>query len=221
MTKIKGVIFDMDGLIFDSEMLYYEGTQIIADEMKIPYDKDLYLEFLGRSDEVVWAGYHELYDEKFGAAYVQEFIQRAYDKTIEMFEAGEAKLKPGIHELLGYLDDQKIQRVIASSNKRRVIEILLAKAGLTSEFSQIVSAEDVTHAKPSPEIFELARTRLALEKEQVVVLEDSQNGILAAEAAGIPVIMIPDLLPPDETLQRKTVAVLKSLAEVPLFLDNF
>ncbi|KAF1303914.1 HAD family hydrolase [Enterococcus sp. JM9B] len=221
MNRLAGVIFDMDGLIFDTEMIYYEATQIVADELKIPYDKALYLRFLGVSDEEVWEGYHRLFDETFGTEYVQQFIEQSYRKTLEMFEAGQASLKPGVRELLRALDDAGLPRVVASSNQREVIDRLLAVSNLSHEFMEIISFEDVVRAKPDPEIFEVAQQRLQLPKERLVILEDSQNGILAAYAAGIPVIMVPDLLLPDEELKQKTVAVLDSLVEVPSFLQRF
>ncbi|WP_122645444.1 HAD family hydrolase [Enterococcus mediterraneensis] len=221
MNKLAGVIFDMDGLIFDTEMIYYQATQVIADKMKIPYDKELYLKFLGVSDEEVWEGYHQLFDEKFGDEYVQAFIQNSYDEAIRLFEAGQANLKPGVRELLTILDESGLPRVVASSNQRKVIDRLLEVSDLTHEFSEIISFEDVKRAKPDPEIFEIAHQRLRSPKENLVILEDSQNGILAAHAAGIPVIMVPDLLPPDERLKQKTLAVAESLLEVPSFLQKF
>lgn len=218
--RIKGLIFDMDGLIFDSEMIYYEGTQLVADEMGFPYDKDFYLKFLGISDEEVWTAYHQTYDARFGWDQVEEFIQRAYQKTLELFASGHGVLKPGVWELLRYLDEKKMPRVIASSNQRPVIDALLQNAQLSEEFATIVSFEDVTKAKPDPEIFEIAQQRIGLPKAELLVLEDSQNGVLAANGAGIPVVMIPDLLEPDESLREKTFAVLRSLEEMPEFLDK-
>lgn len=218
--SIKGLIFDMDGLIFDSEMIYYEGTQIVADEMGIPYNKEFYLKFLGVSDEEVWAGYHQIFDEEFGADTVEDFIKRSYQKTLDLFAAGHGVLKPGVWELLRYMDEKQMPRVIASSNLRPVIDALLKNAELTEEFATIVSFEDVAKAKPDPEIFEIAQQKIGLAKEELLILEDSQNGVLAANGAGIPVVMIPDLLEPDESLRARTFAVLSSLEDMPDFLEK-
>ena len=132
-------------------------------------------------------------------------------------------------ELLTYLKANKIKWVIASSNQRAVIDELLEQAELTAYFSTVVSAEDVPKAKPDPAIFLAAQNLLGTKKEETLVLEDydvngiwnnydSQNGVLAAYRAEIPVIMVPDLLPPDADLKNKTVAVVSSLHEVPKFL---
>ena len=215
----KAVIFDMDGLLFDTEIVYYEASQMVADQMGFPYDKELYLKYLGVSDEEVWANYHQIF-ASFGKNNVQKFINDAYEETIRRFSLGAVQLKPGVIELLDFLEEHRIPKVVASSNQRHIIELLLEKNQLTNYFETIVSAENVKRAKPDPEIFLLAHDYLGTKKQETLVLEDSKNGILAAASAEIPVIMIPDLLAPSEDLQQKTLAVLSSLHEVPGYLKK-
>lgn len=215
----KAVIFDMDGLLFDTEIVYYEASQMVADQMGFPYDKELYLKYLGVSDEEVWANYHQIF-ASFGKNNVQKFINDAYEETIRRFSLGTVQLKPGVIELLDFLEEHRIPKVVASSNQRHIIELLLEKNQLTNYFETIVSAENVKRAKPDPEIFLLAHEYLGTKKQETLVLEDSKNGILAAASAEIPVIMIPDLLAPSEDLQQKTLAVLSSLHEVPGYLKK-
>lgn len=215
----KAVIFDMDGLLFDTEIVYYEASQMVADQMGFPYDKELYLKYLGVSDEEVWANYHQIF-ASFGKNNVQKFIKGAYEETIRRFSLGAVQLKPGVNELLDFLEEHRIPKVVASSNQRHIIELLLEKNQLTNYFETIVSAENVKRAKPDPEIFLLAHEYLGTKKQETLVLEDSKNGILAAASAEIPVIMIPDLLAPSEDLQQKTLAVLSSLHEVPGYLKK-
>lgn len=215
----KAVIFDMDGLLFDTEIVYYEASQMVDDQMGFPYDKELYLKYLGVSDEEVWANYHQIF-ASFGKNNVQKFINDAYEETIRRFSLGVVQLKPGVIELLDFLEEHRIPKVVASSNQRHIIELLLEKNQLTNYFETIVSAENVKRAKPDPEIFLLAHEYLGTKKQETLVLEDSKNGILAAASAEIPVIMIPDLLAPSEDLQQKTLAVLSSLHEVPGYLKK-
>lgn len=215
----KAVIFDMDGLLFDTEIVYYEASQMVADQMGFPYDKELYLKYLGVSDEEVWANYQQIF-ASFGKNNVQKFINDAYEETIRRFSLGAVQLKPGVIELLDFLEEHRIPKVVASSNQRHIIELLLEKNQLTNYFETIVSAENVKRAKPDPEIFLLAHEYLGTKKQETLVLEDSKNGILAAASAEIPVIMIPDLLAPSEDLQQKTLAVLSSLHEVPGYLKK-
>ncbi|MGL4696860.1 HAD family hydrolase [Enterococcus larvae] len=219
MKKFDGVIFDMDGLLFDTELIYYESSQKIADLMGFPYSKELYLKFLGVSDEEVQENYHIIFKE-YGKEKIEEFIQRSYADTIEAFESGKVPMKQGVRELLDYLEEQQIPKMVASSNVRPAIELLLKNADIFDRFEGIVSAEDVSRAKPDPEIFRKAVGFLKTEPEKTLILEDSSHGVTAAHAAGIPVIMVPDLLQPDEELRSKTLHVLESLIDVPAYLNN-
>ncbi len=178
--KYNAVIFDMDGLLFDTELVYYEATQVVADKMGFPYDKDLYLKFLGVSDEEVWANYHMIFSG-IGKTSVQRFIDNSYQETLERFSQGAVQVT-GVLELLSFLEEHQIPKVVASSNQRAVIELLLKKNNLFERFETIVSAENVQRAKPDPEIFLLANQKLGTAKKETLILEDSQNGILAASA---------------------------------------
>lgn len=214
---LKGVIFDMDGLIFDTEKLYYEETQKVADAMSFPYDLDLYLRFLGVSDAEMWEEYHVIYRD-FGADKVREFIERGHEAIKDRFIAGDVQLKPGVLTMLDYLDDLGVNRVVASSNTRPVIEHLLDQAGIAHRFNEIVSAENVVRAKPDPQIFIEAMNIMASEPQTTLVLEDSLNGIKAGHAAGIPVFLVPDLLPPTAEMKAKADRIFTSLAEIPAYL---
>lgn len=155
----------MDGLLFDTELIYYESTQKIADAMNFPYSKEVYLQFLGVSDEEVQENYHRIYQD-FGKEKVDEFIQRSYDDTYQVFESGKVPLKDGVLELLNFLDQQEIPRIVASSNVRPAIELLLDGAGIKERFSGIISANDVSRAKPDPEIFQ--KHSLILGQKQLI-----------------------------------------------------
>lgn len=219
MKKVKGIIFDMDGLLFDTESIYCEANLVVADKYDIPFTKDTYARFIGISDEEVWAELHKMYADH-GEETVQKFIDESWGMAHDRFKTGEVDLKPGVHELLAYLEEKEIPRVLASSNVRPVIEILLEHAGIRDKFSDIISAEDVKFAKPDPEIFVIAAERLGMSGEDCLVLEDSKNGILAAEGAGVPVVMVPDIVPPTAELREKTEAVFTSLHDVIEFLED-
>mgnify|MGYP001049069927 CR=1 FL=1 len=219
MKEIKGVIFDMDGLIFDTEAIYYQAQQQAADQYNIPFDKALYREYIGIADEEAWESLHQRFAEH-GKDTVQKFIDDSWGEAHRIFHSGEVDLKPGVRELLQFLEEQEIPRVVASSNVRPVIEILLEHAGIRDKFQAIVSAEDVKLAKPNPEIFNIARAHLGTSAEQTLVLEDAQHGVQAAIGAGIPVIMVPDMIQPAEELAQQTAAVLPSLHEVIDYIQN-
>ena len=123
MPTYQGIIFDLDGLLFDTERLYYQATQEVADVMGIPYDEATYHGYIGISDDESWSIYHDLYDTDFGQEKVDQFITHSFNRGIEMFENGEAHLKEGALELLTYLHKKRMSKVIASSNQRRIIDI--------------------------------------------------------------------------------------------------
>lgn len=218
MKKVKGIIFDMDGLLFDTESIYCEANLVVAEKYDLPFTKETYAKYIGISDEEVWADLHKIFADH-GEETVQKFIDESWGIAHDRFKTGEVDLKPGVHELLAYLEDKNIPRVLASSNVRPVIEILLEHAGIRDKFSDIISAEDVKFAKPDPEIFVIAADRLGIDPADGLVLEDSKNGILAAEGAGVPVVMVPDIVPPTADLKEKTEAVLSSLHEVINYLE--
>lgn len=218
MKKVKGIIFDMDGLLFDTESIYCDANLEVAEKYDLPFTKETYAKYIGISDEEVWEDLHKIFAD-YGKETVQKFIDESWGMAHDRFKTGEVDLKPGVHELLAYLEEQEIPRVLASSNVRPVIEILLEHAGIRDKFSDIISAEDVKFAKPDPEIFVIAADRLGLAAADCLVLEDSKNGILAAEGAGVPVVMVPDIVPPTANLQEKTEAVLPSLHDVIDFLE--
>lgn len=214
MQNKQGIIFDMDGLMFDTETLYYKATQEVADKMGFSYNFATYEKYIGVSDEEVWQAYHEMYDPLYGQQAVNEFINESFERVVELFEAGAADVKPGLKELLHYLEEKKIQCCVASSNQRKIIDILLEKNYLSEAFSHVVSFENVKKAKPDPEIFEKAAARFPFSKEELLILEDSNNGVLAADQAGIDVIMIPDLITPTPAIKEKTITILPTLNEV-------
>jgi haloacid dehalogenase superfamily, subfamily IA, variant 3 with third motif having DD or ED/haloacid dehalogenase superfamily, subfamily IA, variant 1 with third motif having Dx(3-4)D or Dx(3-4)E len=216
---IKGIIFDMDGLIFDTETIYYQASQEVADNLGLPYDEDYYDKYIGVSDSDLHEAYHKRYDKEFGSALVDEFISKSYQKVEELFIRGMVAKKPGLDQLLDYLNENNIKKALATSNSRFLVNLLLEKNNLVQDFQSVVSAEDVQFAKPNPEIFELALEKLGLKKDEVLILEDSKNGILAAQKAGIKALMIPDRIP-KEAVDYDLAGVLTSLEEVIDFLKK-
>jgi len=199
--------------------VYYESTQKTADSLGFTYSKELYLEFLGVSDEEVQDNYHRIF-KQHGKDKVNEFIERSYEETYQMMNTGQVPLKEGVLELLDYLDQQEIPRIVASSNVRPAIEMLLKQSKIDTRFLGIISSEDVKKAKPDPEIFIKATEFLGTTPKKTLVLEDSFHGISAANAAGNPVIMVPDLLEPTKEIQSKTLGIFESLTCIPSYLSK-
>ena len=210
---LKLVIFDMDGVVFYSEKVYFEANKRAADELGMKnYTLDYYKQFLGAgTDEMLRKMALDYGNEEL----IKEFYRLSVKNVLPIVDAGGLKLKSGFLELTDYLRENKIQAVLASSNYRKDIKYYLKKANITDRFSHIISADDVTKAKPAPDIFLKAWQKAdAPAKSQTLVIEDSKNGIKAANNAEIPVVMVPDILEPTEYEKTHTIAIKPGLMDV-------
>lgn len=215
MTQvIKAVIFDMDGLIFDSERLYAKANVKTAKTLGLDKDEAYFYQFVGIGAQDMAERMKKAFDDDL----VDEFFRLGEEDAHELLLHGEVPTQPGLHELLDYLDDAGIEKVIASSSEVHMIDVMTKNAGIRDRFSAIHGGDQVKQTKPAPDIFELAWSNLGVSKEETLVLEDSINGVLAAHAAGIPVIMVPDTVEPTDEVHDKALAVLDSLADVKHWL---
>ena len=205
---IDTVIFDMDGVIFDSEILVLSSWKEVAGRHGIQDVEKVCHECLGTNSAVS--------KQIFLRHYGQDFPYDEYKAEMaEVFfaHASDGKLakKQGVEELLKYLKDKGFKVGIASSTRER---------GLLEYFDQIVGGDMVKHSKPEPDIFLEACGRLESKPENCYVIEDSYNGIRAAHAAGMHPIMVPDLMEPTEEMKSLAEQILGSLCAVQEFLQE-
>ena len=209
--SVKLVIFDMDGVVIDSEKVYFRSNQLAAEELGIKvFTMEYYRQIVGAGTEHMIEKMTEDYGDR---DLVERFVRISMDKVYPVVEAGELELRPGFTELSAYLRESGIPFTLASSNYRKDILYYLDKVGVRDDFKRIVSADDVVEAKPAPDIFNTA-------KDEALIIEDSHNGILAANNAGIPVIMVPDVIPAGEFEREHTVAVLDDLVCVKNYIEK-
>lgn len=213
---IKAVIFDMDGLIFDSERLYAKANVKTAKTLGLDKDEAYFYQFVGIGAQDMAERMKEAFDDDL----VDEFFRLGEEDAHELLLHGEVPTQPGLYELLDYLDDAGIEKVIASSSEVYMIDVMTKNAGIRDRFSAIHGGNQVEQTKPAPDIFELAWSNLGVSKEETLVLEDSINGVLAAYAAGIPVIMVPDTVEPTDEVRDKALAVVNNLSEVANYLKQ-
>ena len=211
-TDIKGVLFDMDGVILDTEKLYTRFWVEAAQSLGYPmtYEMALGMRSLSRQ-----AGERQLkayLGEEVDYHEVRETRIRIMEAFIE--EHG-VELKPGIHELLQFLKEHGIKTSIATSSPLDRTKKYLAKVGLGDSFDALVSGHMVEHGKPEPDIYLYAASNLGLEPEECLVLEDSPNGILAAYRAGCVPVMVPDQDAPDGDSKEKVYGIIETLSNVP------
>lgn len=215
--KIQTVIFDLDGLLIDSEIISY---RLYQDLLK-PY---------GYGFPV--ADYAQNYSGKTARKNMDAVIRRfslpiSMEQGLEFVFAQEkvylaqgVPLKPGAEDLLHYLKQHGYQTALATSSIRGRALDILSGHGVDVLFDHAVFGPEVVHGKPSPDIFLKACEKAGTAPEDCLVLEDSEAGILAASAAHIPVICIPDMNKPSVSAASLTAAVLPSLHEVIPYLEN-
>lgn len=215
--QIKGILFDMDGLILDTEKLYCRFWQEAARILGYPMTME---QALGMRSLNRHAGEMKL-KSYFGEGISYTEVR---EKRIELMDAFVEKegvtTKPGIWELLAFLQEKQIRTAIATSSPIKRTKKYLSSVHLENEFDAIVSGYMVEHGKPEPDIYVYAAGQLGLEPANCIVLEDSPAGILAAYRAGCMPVMIPDLDEPDEETQKLLFAQAESLVQFREVLEK-
>jgi HAD superfamily hydrolase (TIGR01509 family) len=216
--KISAVIFDMDGLMFDTERISQRTWVRAAADYGYTYPEYVYQSVIGRARPDVERITMQAFGEDFPFEAVYTTKQRYMQETLER---DGIPLKPGLITLLDWLNDHLIAMAVASSSPRAVVLRNLRIAGLELErFATIVGGDEVLHGKPAPDIFLEVAYHLNMIPQDCLVLEDSNAGIKAAHAAGMQAVMIPDLRP--ATVETCTLAyrVVDSLTQVQFLLDE-
>lgn len=216
MEQVKLVIFDMDGLLFDTERTYYQAFQRAAMKLGSNLPFDTYLKVVGVTDEKGKEILGEIYGKDSPILQAFDLYQIEFAKILE--EDG-LVIKPGATRLLDTLDERGIKKCIASSSAPEVIERNIRLSGLHGRFDFYISGSEVKHGKPSPDIFLEALRRADESAENAMVLEDSFHGLLAAVNANIRCIIIPDLIQPNEEMRQKAYRIYKDLGEVADFIQ--
>ena len=213
--KYKAVLFDMDGVIFDTERLYLECCGPAAEKFGFDGIEDACLQCVGLTDEATHQMLYEIYGQD---APLEDFFEEAVRVFMARYEAEGLRVKTGVREILTWLHENKIPTALASSTEIDIVKEELAGAGLDTFFDVIVGGDMAERSKPAPDIFLKAAELLGCDPSDCIVIEDSYNGIRAAAAAGTKPIMVPDLLPPTDEMRTLAVVVRTSLLDV---LDDF
>lgn len=191
------IIFDMDGLMFDTEKIAYQAWFNTSKKVNFEFDLDVFKQFIGRSEADILKRIVSFYNVSFDEAMAWRKLMRA-DKLSQIAELKEVPVKRGLYELLSYLKATSIKLALASSSPRHVIDHYLALAHLNDTFDFIISGEDVESSKPDPTIFIRVVEHFDMDKDQALVLEDSLFGIQAANNGGLDVWLVPDYLSIEE-----------------------
>lgn len=206
----KAVIFDMDGLMLDSERVTYEEYKNKLEELNYIFDDQMYRTCLGKNKPSVYKIFLNHYGEEFPMDKIWDEVHVSLDARLKQ----ETPLKPGIVELLTYLKENGYKTIVATSSSRSRATMLLKNANIWHYFDDAICGDEVTYGKPHPEIFLTACEKLGVTPSEALVLEDSEAGITAAHSGNIDVICIPDLKYPDEEFANKTLKIVHSLHDV-------
>lgn len=217
---IKAVLFDMDGLMFDTESLSTRGFIKAAKKQNyIMTEEETYL-VLGFKREAIYDFYDNYFKEKNVNVDGRKIVDDQYDYLEEvLFTTGPDKM-PYLEELLIYLKENNYKIAVASSSDLDHIENNLEKNNVRKYIDVIASGEEVANGKPAPDVFLLAAERLGVEPKHCLVLEDSQFGIRAGHSAGMRAIMVPDSIQPDEETKKLAYKIVDSLKDVITILEE-
>ena len=216
--NIKAVLFDMDGLMVDTESLATEAFIHSAKKQGYDMTKEETLMVLGFTTKSIY----EFWENYFKNSDVsgKQLVDDHY-KYIEnvLFTTGPKKM-PYIEEVLKYLKENNYKVAVASSSNMNHIINNMEKTGLKKYIDEFASGAEVKNGKPAPDVFLLAAERLGVEPKKCLVLEDSKAGVIAGSSAGAKVIMVPDMFKPDDECKEKAYKIVNNLGEVINMLEE-
>ncbi len=201
---ITAVVFDMDGILFDTERLCRDCWIALSKEYEIPNMEEVYALCIGVNVQATRQIVYDNYGKDFP---FEEYDRRASAMYNEYIAEHGVPVKEGVRETLEVLAKAGAKIAVASSTRREKVLRLLASAGIDRYFTAVVGGDTVKHSKPDPEIFLTACKALSVSPEEAIAVEDSHNGIRAAHAAGMLAVMVPDLLPVTEEMRKLSAYV--------------
>ena len=197
----------MDGLLIDTEAVYLTAYLAAAAHMKVELPLAFCHSLIGRPSPDC----DRMIQEFFGPAFeLNAFNDHADGHAARSLEA-KVPVKPGAAELLAFLGERGLPLAVATSSSRRTAERHLGQAGLLGHFRALATRDDVLRGKPHPDLYLEAARRLGVPPGRCLALEDSNNGLTAAHAAGMISVMVPDIAPPTDEVRAKCAAVLPDL----------
>ena len=213
---IEAVVFDMDGVIFDSEKIYLKCLTAVGEKYAIPGFKDLCYSTIGTTDLYMKQVFLEHYGEDFPFDQYMDEMFVLFGKEAE----GGLPLKTGVREILTFLKQKGIKVALATSTIKEKALPEIRLAGLEEYFDSFICGDMIERGKPAPDIYLKACEVLEANPANAYAIEDSFNGIRSASRAGMHAIMVPDLLQPDEEIRGLAECVLPSLLDALEYIEE-
>lgn len=214
---MKAVVFDMDGLMFDTERVFMLAWDHVGVEMGLGKAGYMGLKTLGSNVEKT----QQMWREEFGDKYDEGTMRRLTKEFLtKYYSENKVPVKKGLYILLDYLKSEGYKLAVASSSSKQEVVDHMKDAGVFDYFDVIVCGDMIAESKPEPDIYLKACELLQVSSEESYALEDSRNGLLSAYRAGCKPIMVPDLWQPDEEIESILFGKCNDLEEVKEFLES-
>ncbi len=214
------VIFDMDGVIFDSERACLVTWTEAAAPYGITNSKEVFDKCIGTNNNQTHQIVEDAYKDQFGEGIADKLLSESSRLFHEKYDGGNLPIKDGVKDILEYLKAENIRCAVASSTRKAVVEAELRDAGFLDYFEEIVGGDSVKVSKPDPEIYLLACDKMNVDPQNAFAIEDSYNGIRSAYAAGMRPIMVPDMIPADDEMKKLSEVVCEDLLGVIDYLRD-
>ena len=207
---MKAIIFDMDGVIINSEPVHFEVEQELLEKLGGKMSKEAHVAFVGTTDHYMWSTLKEQFNLEPA---VEKIIKMKKEMFIEKFD--EIELMDNFKELMLSLYNEGYPMAIASSNNRKIVNKVVEKFGLSNYMNSIISGEEVHKGKPDPEIFLTAAKKINVNPKCCLVIEDARNGVKAAKAAKMKCVGLENIYSGNQDLSEADL-VINNLAELDL-----
>lgn len=214
---IEAVLFDMDGVLIDSEKIGAQAVREALQEMGLPVKDDILQRMIGANATETTL----MMENHYGPGYShQQFIDTFHKIEQRMLDGEIPQPMPGVTQLLPWLKENGYTLAVASSTRIEKVKYYMEALGLAPYFTTMVGGDMVQNGKPAPDIFLKAAAEVGISPEDCLVVEDSYNGVRSASAAGCHTVMVPDTLPPTDEMLEKADTILPQLSLLPEYLNK-
>ena len=214
MRKFSCIIFDMDGVIFDSEQACLNCWRELGAKWGLDDIGTVFRRCIGTNNKQTCDIVEEAYAGTHGSGIAERLMKESSVMFHTRYDNGRLPVKAGAAELLEYLKGKGVRLGLASSTRRQSVEKELDAAGFLKYFDSLTCGDEVKVSKPDPEIYQLACGAMQVEPADAWAIEDSYNGVRSAHAAGLNVIMVPDIIPADDEMRSLADMICGDLFEV-------
>ncbi|HCW53956.1 MAG TPA: HAD family phosphatase [Clostridium sp.] len=217
MNKIKAVLFDMDGVIFDTEKAYLDTWIKVFNKHGYEMKREIYISVMGTGRKNVKKTFINIFGENLP---IEEMYKEKDYLLAKIIDEGKVPVKDGAEEILSYLKENGYKIALATSAKRVRTDKQVNMAKLEKYFDEIVTGDDISNGKPDPEIFLKAANKLGVKPEECIVIEDSPAGIQAAFNGHMYGIHVEDLKEADEIIKKYCYRNYKNLKQIQAYIET-